>query len=105
MLTTAQQATLKTAARADNVLKTLPPGPDSAAAVVTAFNLPDVSNTVVWWSHTPVDNIFNSLTWANYTPNDAADGTAIYTNRTLLAQTKQMNLQNMRSEEHTSELQ
>ena len=95
MLTSAQNALIKTAVLADNVLKTYPATSDGSYAIAAALNLPDASNTSVWWSATPVDNIFNSLTWANYTPNDAADGTAIYTNRTLLAQTKQMNLQNM----------
>ena len=95
MLTTAQQTTLRNAVIADHSFDSLPHNSDGASALAVAFNLPDVSNTQVWNSATPTDSIFNSLTWANYTPNDAADATVTYTNRVLLAQTKQMNLQNI----------
>ena len=39
--------------------------------------------------------IYDAIDWSKYTPSDAADGTAIQTNRLLSIQAKQMNLQNM----------
>ena len=79
----------------------IPHNSDGDFAIALALNLPDASNTQVWNTTTPTDKIFDALTWSNYTPNDAPDGTAIYTNRVLVAQTKQMNLQNMLSGRQT----
>lgn len=47
----------------------------------------------VWRTSTKVADISDAVTWANLTPTDAADGTATYTNRALLCQAKQINLQ------------
>ena len=47
----------------------------------------------VWRSVTPASEILDSITWANLTPADTADGTATFTNRALVCQAKQMNLQ------------
>lgn len=99
-LTTAQQTQIRNAVIADQTLNALPHTPDGAAAIAQALNLTDASNTQVWWSATPTANIINSITWANYTPNDAvptsdALTSAIWLNRCMAAQTKQINLQNM----------
>lgn len=53
------------------------------------------STTDVWRTEAPVKGIYDAIDWSKYTPSDAADGTAIQTNRLLSIQTKQMNLQNM----------
>ncbi|MBL8999290.1 MAG: class I SAM-dependent methyltransferase, partial [Gemmatimonadetes bacterium] len=37
--------------------------------------------------------VFDAITWANLTPVDVPDGSAAYTNRALLCQAKQINLQ------------
>ena len=74
---------------------TIPNTQDGAIAIAALYNVDAVPATQVWRTDAPVSAIFDSITWANYTPNDAADATTVYTNRTLVAQTKQMNLQNM----------
>lgn len=43
--------------------------------------------------YTPVDEIFDAIVWANLTPADAPDDTAVWTNRALMCQAKQLNLQ------------
>lgn len=55
------------------------------------LNLP--SSTYVWRSTTPADEVADAILWDRLTPADAPDGTAIQTNRLLLCQAKQMNLQ------------
>ena len=94
-LTTAQQTIIRNAVNADGTLNQKPHNTDGAYDIAAALNLTDASNTSVWWTATPADNLFNAITWASYTPNDAPDGTATWTNRCLAAQTKQINLQIM----------
>lgn len=53
------------------------------------------STFVVWRTYAPVADIDDAIIWANMTPTDAPDGTAIYTNRALFAQAKQISLQTM----------
>ena len=57
------------------------------------LNLP--STFVVWRSTTDADLIADAIVWANLTPADTADGTAVFTNRALICQAKQINLQIM----------
>lgn len=47
----------------------------------------------VWKSSTDVASLFNAITWKSLTPADSADGTALFTNRALVCQAKQINLQ------------
>lgn len=49
----------------------------------------------IWRTDAPVDDIVDAVSWDKYTPVDVADATALYTNRLLIIQTKQMNLQSM----------
>jgi len=49
----------------------------------------------IWRTYTPGDDVYDAITWANLTPADAPDGTALWTNRALLCQAKQINLQIM----------
>ena len=55
------------------------------------YNLP--STFSVWRSTTPADEIADAILWDRLTPVDTPDGSAIQTNRLLLCQAKQMNLQ------------
>lgn len=81
-------------------------GPGANATAVAAFvavndwsSIANYYNSFgsadAWNSQAPVRNIYDGIDWTKYTPNDAPDGTAIFTNRLLAIQTKQMNLQNM----------
>lgn len=91
-LTTAQKAALKTA---------IDTSQDAAiVAAATArndtelarlLNLP--STFTVWRSTTPADEVADAILWDRLTPADTPDGSAIQTNRLLLCQAKQMNLQ------------
>lgn len=47
----------------------------------------------VWKSTTDAGSLFDAITWKSLTPADAADGTALFTNRALACQAKQINLQ------------
>lgn len=48
-----------------------------------------------WRTEVPVKAVRAAITLSSYTPNDSADSTVIYTNRALVAQNKQINLQLM----------
>ena len=51
------------------------------------------STFVVWRSTTPADDVADAILWDRLTPVDTPDGSALQTNRLLLCQAKQMNLQ------------
>ena len=91
-MTPAQASTLKAFALADQTASALiADGNDVALA--EWFNQP--TTTYVWKNYTPADDVFDAITWANLTPLDTPDGSATYTNRALLCQAKQINLQIM----------
>lgn len=54
-----------------------------------------LSGTRAWRTEVPTKTVRAAITLSSYTPNDAPDGTAIFTNRALVAQNKQINLQLM----------
>jgi len=90
MLTPAQCTTLKALAMADQ----------TAAALIAAGNdtgLADWFNTPttswIWRTSVPGDEVFDAIAWSALTPADTPDGSATYTNRALLCQAKQINLQ------------
>lgn len=90
MLTPAQCTTLKALAMADQTAATLiEAGNDPALA--DWFNTPTAN--YIWRSSVPVDEVSDAITWANLTPVDVPDSSAAYTNRALLCQAKQINLQ------------
>lgn len=93
MLTTQQKATLKAAILAAGGGITAAYNAGASSQVADLCNAP--SATAVWRTDAPVDAILDAIDFSRYTPNDAADSTVTYTNRALLAQTKQMNLQLM----------
>lgn len=55
--------------------------------------LNSASSKVVWRSTTSGNAVRNAILWANMTPAASPDGTALYTNRSLYAQAKQISLQ------------
>lgn len=62
------------------------------AAFYNAIASPDF---FVWQTKAPVSLIFDSINWDKFTQADPADSTVLQSNRLLIVQTKQMNLQNM----------
>ena len=92
-LTPAQLTTLKAAIQADQVLNAYPMDGDGLNAVADAFNLDSSPAFYVWKTNISTSDIFDQIIWANFTPQDAADGTATWTNRSLACQGKQFNIQ------------
>lgn len=92
-MTPLQLQALKTDILANADTNTIPMTYAGTEAIRALYNAP--STTDVWRTEAPVKAIYDAIDWSKYTPTDAADGTAIQTNRILLIQTKQMNLQNM----------
>ena len=92
-LTTAQIATLKADIAANSDTNSQPMSNAGHAEIARLYNL--ASTTDVWRTDAPVSGIADAINWAAYTPTDTPDGTALYTNRALVIQTKQMNLQMM----------
>lgn len=92
-LTLAQLQAIKADIAANSDLNVFPQNSDGSSAIADLYNI--VGNQDVWRTEAPVAAIYDAITWANYTPADAPDTTAIYTNRLLAIQTKQMNLQNI----------
>lgn len=83
---------LKTALLADTdpeVISAVSGG--NATRLAELYNLP--SSVVVWKTSVPVSDIFDAVVWANMTPAAAPDGTALWTNRNLQCQSKQLALQ------------
>lgn len=93
MLKTEQLALVKAAIDADGTLAAFPLYGDGPYNIAIELNKPASPEWYVWKSNASVDDIYDAITWASLTPADAPDGTAIYTNRALICQTKQMNLQ------------
>lgn len=94
-LTTQQKATLKAAILADGGEITTAYNAGASSQVADLCNAIAVPTVFVWRTDAPVNAILDAVDFSKYTPNDAVDNTATYTNRALLAQTKQMNLQLM----------
>ena len=93
-MTPAQLTTLKTAILADPALAALV-NIGQYGQVKDALNQAATPNYYVWRSTTPASDILDGITWASLTPADTPDSTAAYTNRALLCQAKQLNLQIM----------
>lgn len=95
ILTTAQKTALKSFVQADPVLSLLPPNSDSYFTIAAALNVEAAGPWVVWRVTTAIDSIRNAIDWAKMTPAQAPDSTALQTNKYLLAQAKQINLNNL----------
>jgi hypothetical protein len=96
MLTPAQRTTLRTflLAQTDQTLVDAIAGGNDGA-VANWLNAEASPQFFVWRSTTPVDDVTDAILWAKMTPADAPDGTQIWANRSLAAQGKQFNLQNI----------
>jgi hypothetical protein len=95
-LTTAQYQTLKTAINAETdptFVGYRQTG--QTGAMANWYNLAAVPAFAVWRTDAPVSAILDGITWTNFTPTDVADGSGLHTERVLITQTKQMNLQTM----------
>lgn len=92
MLTQAQIDLLKPVVQADPTASALALAADD---VGLAAWLNGASTKTVWRTDVPVQEIFEAIIWANMTPASAPDGTALWTNRNLQCQSKQLALQTM----------
>ena len=92
-MTPAQIAALKADIAANADMHTQPMNGAGHAAIIALYNA--ASTTDVWRTDAPVNAIMDAINWSAFTPVEPADGTALYTNRLLLIQTKQINLQSM----------
>lgn len=92
-MTPAQLATLKAAILADGTMSSKPMTSGGALEIAGILNAAASPVYNVWRSSTPASDILDAITWANLTPADTADGTATFTNRALVCQAKQMNIQ------------
>lgn len=94
-LTPAQNAVIKADILAQPDLQNIPNNTDGAIDIAKAYNLPAVPELKVWATNAKVNDISNAIDWSKFTPTDVPDGNAITTNRLLVIQTKQINLQNL----------
>jgi hypothetical protein len=93
--TTAQATIIQADVAADPVLSLLPHNTDGAFAVAEAYNKLATPDFMVWATDASVYKIYDAIDFTKYTPADAAAENTIGTQRLLIIQTKQMNLQNM----------
>jgi hypothetical protein len=94
MLTTAQLSTIKAAILAETDTGLVAARTVGNIGQIATFYNAD-STTVVWRTYTNGDVIRDAIVWANMTPNQAPDGTALWTNKALYSQAKQISLQSM----------
>lgn len=100
-LTTQQKATLKAAILAAGGAITTAYQQGASAQVADLCNQPSSPAVKVWRTDTPSGEILDAIDWTRYTPNttpllaDTAAQAALFLNRAMLIQTKQMNLQTM----------
>ena len=92
-LTTAQIAALKADILANSDLNSQPMSNLGSLEIAKLYNA--ASTTPVWRTDAPVSAINDAIDWSKFTPVDAVDATVIYTNRLLMIQTKQINLQSI----------
>lgn len=94
-MTPAQKATV----RADILAKQASGQPlfgvVNEAAIAAYYNAQAAPTFYAWRTSTQAADIGNAIVWSALTPVDTPDGTAIYTNRALLCQAKQINIQTL----------
>ncbi len=94
-LSISQRAILKADIDADPTFASLPNTNANADLIVSAYNSFFSPDWFAWQTKCPVSDIYDAIQWANMTPSDAPDGTALYTNRALFCQAKQISVQIM----------
>lgn len=92
--TPAQIVAIKYAIANDSDMPSNPDAGNNPYLVADLFNSID-ANTYYWRINTDAPEVENSTEWAKFTPVDAADGTALFTNRNLVCQSKQITLQTL----------
>jgi flagellar hook assembly protein FlgD len=90
-LTNIQIATLRSAVLAEPSLTTAVETGDDLTIMFWCNTI--VPTYKVWNTTTPTNVIGDAIIWANLTPTDTPDTTTVYTNRALMAQAKQLNIQ------------
>lgn len=65
------------------------------SVIASFYNSMPQADWMVWQTAVSVQVVYDNVVWANYTPQDTPDGTAIWTNRALACQCKQINLQTL----------
>jgi len=94
-LTQAQITTIANDIATNPVFANIPHTGDGTYAVADIYNQSASPDFLVWASNVNVNDIYNAIDFTKYTPVDAAAENNIGTQRLLIIQTKQMNLQNM----------
>ena len=102
-LTPAQQLTLKNFVLADPVLNLLQPSSDNAFAIALALQTIDPA-FFVYRTNMPKDEVMNYVLFANMTPAQTipvtgSDAQLLHIAKTMVVNTKQMNLQSLMLEE------
>lgn len=94
-MTPAQDAIIKAYITADPVMSVAAANDDGSDAIAALFNAPASPKYYAWRSTTPASDIGNAIVWSALTPSDTPDATATYTNRALMCQAKQINIQTL----------
>ena len=92
-MTPAQKATIKADILAKQASGQPLFGVTSEPAIAEYYNT--ASGSMAWRTEVPTKVIRAAINFSAYTPNETPDNTATFTNRALVAQTKQMNIQIM----------
>lgn len=97
MLTESQKTVLKTDILADPSLSALAHNQDSAFFIKNAYNALAVPDLFAWRTDAKTQDIFDQIDWSKFTPVDLPDAAnaALHSARSMVIQTKQMNLQNI----------
>ena len=95
ILTAQQNTTLKNFIAADPVLSTFPANGDGDFEIATRLNQLASPAFQVWNSKVQANDIYDAIIWANLTPAQANDGSQAWLNRTMLCQSKQINIQTL----------
>lgn len=94
-MTPAQNAIIKAYIQSVPELNNAPTDGDGLGLIRDALNAQASPAFYVWRSSTPAADIGNAVVWSALTPLDSPDATVIYTNRALLCQAKQINIQTL----------
>lgn len=90
-MTPAQISTLRAAMLSEPALTTAIAA--GATGEIAQFYNTNTASFTVWKTNAQAIAIYDKIIWANMTPVDVADGSVLWTNRSLACQGKQFNLQ------------
>ena len=92
MLSPEQITAVKAAIVLDPAMASVTQTPSGPETIAKLFNAPDAAY-FVYRKTADVEEVYDAILWANLTPADTPDGTGLCTNRALVCQAKQLNLQ------------